>query len=80
MHSISRVKIQRVLPADTVAVYKCDFGDITFLNTDSLRTLTTEFRQMPQLAIPAHLHGKRYVLYLSDFLFQYIHKIPNSIF
>lgn len=54
-----RVKIQNILPADTVVVYKCDFGDISFLSTDALRPLTPEFRKIPQLAIPAKLHGKQ---------------------
>lgn len=45
------------MPADSVAVYKCDFGDIHILNTDDLRPLPSEFRQIPQLAIPVNLHG-----------------------
>ncbi|XP_031618681.1 tudor domain-containing protein 7A-like isoform X3 [Contarinia nasturtii] len=52
-----RVKIENILPADTVCVYKCDFGDINFLNTDALRPLGSEFRKIPQLAIPAKMHG-----------------------
>lgn len=52
-----RVKIQKVLPADTVAVYKCDFGDMNLLSVDSLKPLGPEFRKIPQLAIPANLHG-----------------------
>lgn len=54
---IFRVKIQKVLPADTVAVYKCDFGDMNLLSVDSLKPLGPEFRNTPQLAIPANLHG-----------------------
>lgn len=52
-----RVKIQTILPADTVAVYKCDFGDISILNTNFIRPLLPEFRDIPQLAISAKLHG-----------------------
>lgn len=54
---IFRVKIQKVLPADTVAVYKCDFGDMNLLSVDLLKPLGPEFRKIPQLAIPANLHG-----------------------
>lgn len=52
-----RVKVENILPADTVVVYKYDFGDISFLTLDALRPLPSEFRQIPQLAIPAKLHG-----------------------
>lgn len=52
-----RVKVENILPADTVVVYKHDFGDISFLTLDALRPLPSEFRQIPQLAIPAKLHG-----------------------
>lgn len=53
----SRVKIQNIIPGDMVIVYKCDFGDITFLSIDALRPLSLDFRRMPQLAISATLHG-----------------------
>lgn len=58
-----RVKIQNILPAEMVCVYKCDFGDINFLNTDALRPLGSEFRKIPQLAIPAKMHGKKALHY-----------------
>lgn len=67
-----RVKIQNVLPADTVAVYKCDFGDINFLNIDALRPLSSEFRQIPQLAIPSKLHGyNHFPITLIHFFFEF---------
>lgn len=55
--ALNSVKIQSILHADTVAVYKCDFGDINILNIDSIRFLPSDYRKLPQLAIPAKLHG-----------------------
>lgn len=51
------VIIQNVLPASMILAYNCDFGDISFMSIDNLKPLTKEFREMPQAAITAKLHG-----------------------
>lgn len=57
-HSDFSVIIQRVMPAQMIVVYSCDYGDIFMLTINNLRPLSEQFLKLPQLAIKAKLSGE----------------------
>lgn len=56
--SFHSVIIQRVMSAEMIVAYNCDYGDIEMLTINDLRPLTEEFLVLPQLAIKAKLYGE----------------------
>lgn len=52
-----RAIVQNVCSASMFLISYCDYGDIVVVNSDRLKVLPKQFRQIPALAIKAKLFG-----------------------